>query len=399
MKKKVISYILAILLFIPCMFMFTACGPSEVEEIDPKLYHLTIHYTGVTLNDDQKADFKATFGDGQMGTTVVEGTRDEEEIKALKDAGATDADLAKAGVRQDDGSYYFFESDSIYIEYPEVDNYRFICFYYEGTDQQAHNPRVTGQYEKSLNKFFMPNRDVVLEARYEVLSYSFSIDNMSSGQSNDQDNPETGIIRTYCPLNDGDFVLKDAITTNPHEEFLRWEYEDSAHANGGVAEWIPLENNKLPKTFNGSEDPFTVEIMRIRAVFETEKLNVSFKFKYLEEQTPTDISESIVCSEIKIQGNKTTVGDQNISSAPVVVTGSSNNILVEYGSSFYVFVTPQDGYYVCGYVVNGIEFDYSTDSRYLNIYEDAWTQKNIPDTNQKLEITILFAVGQAPQQP
>lgn len=173
--KKLLLLTLTLLLVASCACFFGACGE---DDIDAKLYHLTItHSSNVTIEQDK---LKATYAYGCNGTTVTEGVREQDEIHALKKAGATEDDIIKAGKRQADGSYYFFESDPMYIEAPEVEGFRFLGFYDKATNKLAYRPIITDiDGKRGLARWNMTQGDVELEARYEVLKYSISYCDMN----------------------------------------------------------------------------------------------------------------------------------------------------------------------------------------------------------------------------
>ena len=192
-----------------------SCG----EQIDPKLYHLTLS-SNITLSAEQKAGLKATYGYGQPSLVVVEGTRDEDEIAELKKAGASDADIEKAGKRQDDGSYYFFDQDPVYLEAPEIMGYRFEGYYYKGTTKVADRCKVMGPADNRMrSRWNMDNADTELEAHYEILKYTitYGVDVVDSGigEGNPANNSE------YNALTGGDVTLNNPVAPEG-KTFKHW---------------------------------------------------------------------------------------------------------------------------------------------------------------------------------
>ena len=223
-----------LLFLLPFLFpTLTACdlfgGGGNDEKADATLYHLTLT-ANIDINQDE---LKATYGYGEPSTTVVEGVRDPDEIEELKKAGATDEDIAKAGVRQSDGSYYFFDQDPIYIETPHVDGYKLLGFFYKDTEQLAYNPIITDiDGQQALTRWNMDNKDVVLEARYQKLTYKvtyiYSLPFIGEIKDVTSTNPTT-----YSYVDDGAYTLIDPITSN--EEALGFDYwEYNSLGNGFI---------------------------------------------------------------------------------------------------------------------------------------------------------------------
>lgn len=342
MKKILFTIVLTLCLLVSCMFVLTACDnpfAKDEDKADATLYKLTL-FTSSNVTVDQ-AELKATYGYGEPSATVKEGVRDADEIAELKDAGATDADIAKAGVRQSDGSYYFFEADPIYLEAPQIDGYKLTGFFYKGTNTLAINPilqRIDGGMY--LPRWNMDAKNVELEARYEKWSYTVSFDN----PEDDEANPNT--LNSYCYIDDGIVTLSPFTTTNKHKHFIGFEYQDYSTGN-----WIPLADSKLPIDFYD-------EYMRIRAVFETDMLSVSFAFElYIDpETTQTGLTFDNVCDGINVRGNIATVDGE-----PIVLTSSTDKgkavtatseIKMQYGSWLEIFPSIKDSYELWKYRIN-----------------------------------------------
>lgn len=341
MKKILFTIVLTLCLLVSCMFVLTACDnpfAKDADKADATLYKLTLSTSSnVTVN---QSDLKATYGYGEPSATVKEGVRDADEIAALKDAGATDADIAKAGVRQSDGSYYFFDADPIYLEAPQIDGYKLTGFFYKGTNTLVINPILQsidgGMY---LPRYNMDNKNVELEARYEKWTYTVSFDTPAA----DEANPNT--LSRYCFIKDGIVTLEPFTTTNTHKHFTGFEYQDS------TGNWIPLVDSKLPSNYYE-------ESMRIHAVFETDMFSISFAFeRYIDAgNIQTGLLFDNVCTSVSVKGNRTTVdGNLVISDSPQdkgkAVSGTSE-IKIEYGSWLTVFMEVADSYEIWQYRIN-----------------------------------------------
>ncbi|MCQ2409119.1 MAG: hypothetical protein MJ068_01085 [Clostridia bacterium] len=357
MKKILFTIVLTLCLLVSCMFVLTACDnpfAKDEDKADATLYKLTLS-TSSNVTVDQ-AELKATYGYGEPSATVKEGVRDSDEIAELKDAGATNADIAKAGVRQSDGSYYFFEADPIYLEAPQIDGYKLTGFFYKGTNTLAINPilqRIDGGMY--LPRWNMDAKNVELEARYEKWTYTVSFDN----PEDDEANPNT--LNSYCYIDDGIVTLSPFTTTNTHKHFKGFEYQDS------LGNWIPIVNSKLPSDYY--ED-----YMRIHAVFETDMLSISFAFELYIDSETTQTAFDNVCDGINVRGNIATVDGE-----PIVLTSSTDKgkavtatseIKMQYGSWLEIFPSIKDSYELWKYRINDEDaHTYYDSDGYFNLYE------------------------------
>lgn len=335
MKKKLAICVLALCLIVMCIMAFTACTPGK-EEIDATLYQLTLS-SNITLSEEQKTQLKATYGYGEPSATVKQGVRDAEEIEELKKAGATDADINKAGVRQQDGSYFFFEADPIYLEAPMITGYKLLGFYNKADGRLELNPILQdidgGKY---LPRYNMDNKNVELEARYQKWTYSIGFNNMEEGDVN----PNTR--RSYCFIDEGVITLAPATTTNKFKTFIRWEYQNGS-------EWIALENSTLPPDYY--EDS-----MRIGAVWEIEYFTIDFDFEYqIDAETKQPLTFEQACEKILVHGNLSTVDGEPVycdTQEPKTEVKKNSVLKMQYGSWLEIFITPNEQYNISQYVIN-----------------------------------------------
>ncbi len=351
MKKKLLCLILVLCMALTCTFVLTACGSDdESGQADPTLYQLTLSYSSnvASLDAFTQADLKATYGYGEPSAVVKEGVRDEDEIAELKKAGATDADIAKAGARQSDGSYYFFDQDPIYLEAPAVPGWKLLGFFYKGSTSEypEYKPFLTDiDGKQALPRWNMDNKNVELEARYVKNTYEIGFNMMEDGDTN----PNT--ISRYCYLDDGIVTLEPATTMNPHKTFVGWEYQDYSKEKDN---WFLLEDNKLPIDYNA-------DYMRISAIFEMEKFSIDFAFKhYIDPDNIEDLSFDEACDSIALKGNLTTVDGQPVkcdSTEDRTEINEDSEIKMEYGSWLEIYVTPISQFEVWYIQINGERFD------------------------------------------
>lgn len=309
------------------------CG---ADDVDKNLYHLTLVADGITLTEEQKLELKATYGYGPESDHVIEGVRDPDEIAELKKAGASDADIQKAGKRQADGSYYFFAGDPIYLEAPAVEGYKMDTFL--NGDKIACRTFLLTHWEdgsKYLPRYNMDDKDTVLTAKYEKWSYTISYDNVDGVTNLNSRN-------SYCFIDEGKQTLLPATVNDPNMEFKGWAYQDIANANNQEADWVMLEqegdNYVLPSTYY--ED-----YMRLAPVIEYKKFSLTFEFKhYVDPDTQNDLSYEEAGINLSIFGNLTWVDG--------VKADNGNNIQInETESQFVQIPTPitKDSEIVCQY--------------------------------------------------
>ena len=320
-----------------CDLPFGPGGGGGDGKIDARVYHLKLSSNIASVSADS---LKATYAYGVNGKTVTEGVRDPEDIEELKKAGATDADIEKAGKRQDDGSYFFFDGDPMYLESPNsFGGYKYKGFYDKNQNDYVLNQYMTGT-DGNLPKWNMYNRDVNLEARYEKWTYEYYFNNMEAGDTN----PNQG--GRYCAVDDGVVTLLPATTSNPHKHFVGWEYQDTTKEDDhGIAPWVRLEDGKLPVEYYE-------ETMRIGAIWETDYLKVSFDFKlYVEPEVFEPVSYEDTIVSMSAHGNLTKIDGELISEATSVTKDSE--IKMEYGSWLNIFYTLNSKYNIFYFELNG----------------------------------------------
>lgn len=306
MKKKLFTTISAIALALGSALSLSACDlfGGDDEKADATLYHLTLS-SNLTLSEEEKAKLKATYGYGEPSPVVVEGVRDEDKIAALKDAGATDADIAKAGKRQSDGSYYFFDQDPIYIEYPEKLGYKMTGFYYKEDNKLAYNPIVSTNSDgnKYLTRWNMDAKDVELEARYQKWSYHPYFNTPSS----DETNPNN-LGDQYCYVDQGPKTLLPASSSLKHKHFKTWYYQKYV---GDV--WTRFDITELPADYYE-------ESLRIEAEWEYDSITIQFAFElYIDPDTQTKLDFDDVFELAYAKGNLT-----KVNGVPTIGVGDPN---------------------------------------------------------------------------
>lgn len=342
MKNKLLSFILAFLLVMPCMLVFTACG--DKEKVDPTLYHLTLS-SNIELDEEQKQELKAEYAYGEHGELNY---FPEDEKEPYIEAGA---DVDKAGVEQEDGSYYFFGGDPLHVFAPEVAGYKFLGFYNKKTDEFFVNSNrftdVNGAQAPARES--MPYKDIELEARYQKWTYSISFDAMETGDENPND------IESYCFLDQGVKYLLPAIPASKHKTFVSWEYQDTLNNTGMQADWIPLE--KVGENFLLPND-YCENYMRLHAVWDVNKYKIEFAFELdegLETKTKLEFDQALTA--MFINGNLTTIDGVVESHASgtlgTPVTSNSEIKLEYYSGGMAIFYTLNPLYRIAYFTVNG----------------------------------------------
>lgn len=306
--KKLLGLILVVCLMLTCGISLMACG----EQADTTLYHLTLSYSeNVSANESFKQeDLKATYAYGCKGTTVSQGTRDEDEVAELLKAGATQENIDKAGVRQNDGSYWFFDQDPMYLEAPKVEGYKFLGFFEKGSDSQqpTFNPMITDiDGEQGLSRWNMFDKDVELVAKYEVLTYKVTYCD-ANGVISNPTNPTN--YDASVKLN---VELLDPIVPEGYE-FKYWYYNKIVFDANGNNTQEPVQCTKLPTDYEDGE-------LVLFAEFEKIKCEVTINFDPL-------ISEK-------------TVDD-------TLITETQFTAEYEYGTDLDIWVKDYDGNYSFG---------------------------------------------------
>lgn len=366
-------------LFLLSSMCLCACDLLGIggEKEDATLYKLTL----TSNKEEVMSELKATYAYGVQGKTVTQGVRDEDEIQALKDAGATDDDIAKAGKKQSDGSYYFFDQDPMYIEAPNsFDGYKFLGFYDKENNKYLYNPYMTGQ-DGNIPKWNMQDKNMTVEARYEKFTYNYYFVNMEDGVTN----PNQG--GNYCYVDDGEVaLLPPVIEEGSHKSFGGWQYEDIANAvEGQESTWITLEDNKLP--INYYEDS-----LRIAPIIENEKFKISFAFeKYIDPETPNEIltfEEAMV--SMTCHGNLTTIDGVlepcEMSSKGTPITDESEIVIDSVSGWCEFFFTLKAGLGFFYVELNGVRNETINASH----MEDPYISINQGDITQDSVITFVL---------
>ncbi|MBQ0099076.1 MAG: hypothetical protein KBS91_00815, partial [Firmicutes bacterium] len=342
--KKLLFLILTTCLIISCACFVVGCEGGG--DVDATLYHLTLS-SNITLDENQKKELKAIYGYGTPTAILPErnADRDEDEIESLKQAGATQEDIDKAGVRQADGTYYFFEGDPIYIVAPAVEGYNLLGFYIKGTNPQYPEYKLSlGRSSdieggQALTRWNMKSKDVELEARYQKCTYEIDF-----CMDTDENNPNN--ITSYCFLDDGIITLEPATSTNEYKAFICWEYQDYSSEQGG---WIPLTNSELPTDYDA-------EYMRIQAKWEIEQFTIEFAFEYyIDPDHIDDLSFEDACESIMVHSNLATVDGQLIPCETVndkTAINKDSVLKIQYNSWMEIFITPTSQYKVWQYRIN-----------------------------------------------
>lgn len=337
-------------------------GPAD-EKANPNLYHLVLSSNIQEVTADQ---LKATYAFGVDGPTVTEGVRDEDEIAELKKAGATDEDIAKAGKRQDDGSYYFFEEDPMYLEAPNsFGGYKYKGFYDKDTNTYLYNQYMTGN-DGNIPRWNMYGKDANIEAHYEKWTYHYYFNNMDDGDTN------PNVEGDYCALDDNAVTLKPATTTNTNKKFVGWEYEDTLHLDPqGYSTWVLLEDNKLPVDFYE-------ENMRISPRWEYKHAKISFEFElYIDPETSRSLEYDDVITSMTAHGNLTTIDGVKEPCEPQSYgTPVNKNSVIEMqmNSWLELFYTLNPDYEIFYFMLNGERNDYINANHmnppYISISDD-----------------------------
>lgn len=323
-----------------CGFLFVGCSFMNKEDVT--LYHLEI-----TANIDKvsQSDLKAVYAYGCNGATVEEGVRDEYDVEELKKSGATQEDIDKAGKRQEDGSYYFFDQDPVYLVAPEVEGYVFNGFYDKSNGQYLYKPLVD-QTTSSLYKWNMPSKDITVEARYEVLKYNVVYCYGFERSIGFDDKPlPSGQIDAAHNTNPSAYnyeTQKEVSLVSPTKEFAGYEFKYWYYTKLGSPEKIRLDN--LPVEYNedliffmGTDTQTNENIYSITlfAYYEPVTYHVSFSMFTCNEPSTCQVSLSID-GIVKVSANGEVV----------------DTLSVTYNTGIDVWVDVSE--IPCGYVFDGI---------------------------------------------
>lgn len=209
-------------------------------ETDATLYKVKLSYSS-NVNLDEN-DLKAQLAFGVDGR----GARDDFEIEELKKAGASDEDIAKVGVKQSDGYYYFFDQDPIIVDTPTLEGYILEGMYYKGTDDLAFKPNfvdIDGNRQR-WNVDTKGAESIELEARYIPLSYTITY---CYGIESGPDREHSGLMPNGSHNNPASFNYADdpdVTLAAPQEVINGYEFKYWYYTHDGSPEKIKCE--KLP---------------------------------------------------------------------------------------------------------------------------------------------------------
>lgn len=330
-------------------------GGGGDEKADPTLYQLKLSSNLASVSQDS---LKATFAYGVEGKEVKEGVRDADEIAELKKAGATDADIAKAGKRQSDGSYYFFEADPMYLESPNSNGgYKYMGWYDKDENKYIYNQYMTGN-DGNIPRWNMYQKNANLEAHYEKWTYHYYFNSMMEDCDT---NPNAE--GNYCAVDNGVVTLLPATTTSTNKKFIGWEYEDTLHTDAqGYSTWVLLEDNKLPVEYYE-------ENMRISPRWEYEQATISFEFElYIDPETSQPLEYDDVITSMTAHGNLTTIDGVKEPCEPQsygTPVNKNSVIKMQMGSWLDLFYSLNPDYEVFYFMLNG-ERNNFIDAKHMN---------------------------------
>ena len=369
------------------------------EKVDATLYHLKLSYCDLVSGQEgfDQSLLTAQYAFGEDGS---EHTLDQDSIDEYMQAGETEEDIAKHGQRQEDGSYYFFSGDPMFIEAPKVDGYVFLGFFEKGStsEQFTFNNRqyvdhLTG--ELVTPRWNMEDKDIELEARYEVLKYTINYDN-DVKEYGLNGNLANGTV--YNTLTDDPFTLKTPV--EPHGmHFVRWYYaKDNGNAFNPDARQTFETITELPR---GEHDAIytTSSGYAITLFAEYSYEEYDFTFDYHKATVGTDsvaVERDEVCEYLKISGNNTTVAGNKIdldSDTKVVFINVGDEVTISYDSWAVIYVKPTQGYYLWFTLFNGTRIDggYADEDGYYLVY--LYNEDILNDSS----LVFVFAEGEVPQ--
>lgn len=282
MKKKLLRFVLALCLFIPCSVLMTGCFGED--KTDATLYHLTL-----TVSENVKdlipkdgTSLKAELAFGVDGNE----SRDDDDITALKKAGATDEDIASVGVLKN-GYFPFFDNDPMYIKAPEYEGYEFLGFFYKGTNHYVYKYQL-GLTEGAMHyyRWNMQDKNVELEARYipecYTITYYYSIERGPSSKSGEMpstshSNPANFNYSTDKNKEASYFELSDPTEVIEGYEFKYWYYTLDGSAEKHKIEILPRTitdymNNTI---FNQDTHSYSHDL-QLRAFYDIATYDVTF---------------------------------------------------------------------------------------------------------------------------
>ncbi len=367
MKKKFLSFILALFIILPCTVLFSACDLfGGDDEVDPNLYHIKLSYSTDVESIGSQDDLKIFYGFGEHG----EGIREDYEIEELTAAGATQADLDKAFVRQGDGSYYFFAGDPVYIFAPNIPSFEFLGFYYKGTNKKTNynlfyqegytfqgnenfpdgTPRPDYRYkleeeEIELNK----DQDIEIEARYEAKEYNIWYADSVTGNFVETSNPATYKVTNGSKPLEYD-VSKDGYS-------LKWTTDLDGEEE--ITDLKDYDFSQIPETqsfvfiyANFIESPkpsFTVSISVVGLTADNYGITISYNGGFCSpsldqpDSTEFDVDNVVDGTDFSVSYNlfgRYTLTSVMVNSEPVDPVDSSFTVNVSSATEIVITVAP-----------------------------------------------------------
>lgn len=209
-------------------------GSDEEEKIDPTLYELRIS----TNLEKAKGGIRAELAH----------ERDHEDVQALLDAGATQADIDKAGTCVD-GVYYFFNQDPINLYEPFLVGYEFLGWF-GGNEFQGY---LDVDYDGTPNYIWnMPGKNTNLEGRFKLMQFDILYMDEGTQTVDSKGNP------TRWNIEDGEVELKHEDKEAQGLKFEGWTFAmgGDTHYEGYVTklnEQFLLDSNIAKQSMEGRE--------------------------------------------------------------------------------------------------------------------------------------------------
>ena len=251
-------------------------GGDEEGQTDATLYELKL-----TSNlDKAKNNIKAEFGR----------ERSTEECEELIEAGATQADIDKAGTCVD-GTYYFFDQDGIKLFEPFIPGYEFLGWYNGNQSLGYLDTNYDGNPEYLWN---MDNKNTTLEARYKLMNFEILYMDEGTIQVDPAGNPTTWNVEQ------GEVVLKHTDKTSQGLEWKGYTFAmgGDTRYDGYVTklnEQFLIDSNIAKQSLEGGE----TMTFSLHENYSEISINDSFKLTYNE----TDVDNVYIM--VKAPGEST----------------------------------------------------------------------------------------------
>ena len=354
-----------------CMTMLAGCDMSGGEKGDTNLYHLVIKPSSNITETGLNFEAKLAFGE-RHDINV----RPEDEVEALLSDGASQTDIDKAGVKQSDGSYYFFAADPIIVTVPELEGYIFVGFYNKETGD-LYRPMLSktrlddGTEVELMSRWNMPGKDTVLEARYKNLEYKISYCYGFDKSRDALDNPlPSGLMPAGTHSNPQNYVYanqKDVTLTAPTETFAGYEFDYWYYREDYTGNKIKVTT--LPKTYEEGVLHATVDANDVKDC----ELTLFAEYKELDYTLTINVKN----------------GDQTITNVDNFLIFKQNGENVElderypYGTSLFLMVDVAeldvDGYILEGIYVNDVKVPDIEPGRISNVADITITNDTVID--------------------